>query len=387
MSQEGRRKFSAATGNSHLRYTPHEDLCEDEAMGTAVGDESRASGSRPTIRDVAAAAGVSKSLVSLAFKDPQRVSDKRRQLILRTARKLGYQPNFLARSLATDGSPFVGILVVNLHNPIFAEIADAVRVELDARGEYGLITSATVADDEDPEQPYGRIDSRVIAMLQDLRPKALIVVGTVLEHEGLFDGIPTVYASSEPSRDSECTSVRMDDTQGAELVIDHLRGLGHERIAFVGGQGGAVARTREKAYRRAMESRGLRPIVRPAGYFESDGYAAAEELLALPSPPTAIVSINDISAIGVLAAADDAGVAVPDELAVVGVDNISLSALKRISLTSVDPQNQTIGRLSARAVFDMLADPEEPVKQHLITPELVVRHSTVRENATGDARP
>src|SRR5699024_546289 len=89
MSQEELRKFSAATGNSHLWYTPHEDLCEDEAMGSAVGDEPRASGSRPTIRDVAAAAGVSKSLVSLAFKDPQRVSEKRRQLILRTARTLG----------------------------------------------------------------------------------------------------------------------------------------------------------------------------------------------------------------------------------------------------------------------------------------------------------
>lgn len=347
-------------------------------MGSTADNELRAVGARPTIRDVAAAAGVSKSLVSLAFKDPQRVGERRRELILRTAQELGYQPNFLARSLAADGSPFVGILVVNLHNPIFAEIADAVRVELDARGEYGLITSATVASGEDPAQPYGRIDSRVIAMLQDLRPKALIVVGTVIEREALFAGIPTVYASAEPSRDSGYTSVRMDDAQGAELVIDHLRELGHERIAFVGGLGGAVAKTREIAYRRTMESRGLSPLVRLAGFTESDGYGAAEELLAMPSPPTAIVSINDISAIGVLAAADDAGVAVPDELAVVGVDNISLSALKRISLTSVDPQNQMIGRLSARAVFDILADPDEPAKQHLITPQLVVRHSTMR---------
>src|SRR5699024_6788688 len=154
-------------------------------------------------------------------------------------------------------------------------------------------------------------------------------------------------------------------------------------IAFGGGQGGAVPSTRERAYRRAMESRGLTPIVRPAGYFEHDGYAAAEELLALPSPPTAIVSINDISAIGVLAAADDAGVAVPDELAVVGVDNISLSALKRISLTSVHPQTRAIGRLSAGAVCDMLADPEEPAKQHLITPQLVIRRSTVRDETSG----
>lgn len=336
-------------------------------------------GTRPTIRDVAAAAGVSKSLVSLAFKDPQRVSEKRRELILRTAQTLGYQPNFLARSLAADGSPFVGILVVNLHNPIFAEIADAVRSELDARGEYGLITSATMAAGDDPTQPYGRIDSRVIAMLQDLRPKALIVVGTVVEHERLFTGIPTVYASAEPSPDSGYTSVRMDDSKGAELVIEHLHELGHERIAFAGGLGSTVAKSREIAYRRAMESQGLEPIVRPAGFAESDGYAAATDLLTLPAPPTAIVSVNDISAFGVLAAADDAGVSVPEDLAVVGVDNISLSRLSRISLTSVDPQNQTIGRLSARAVFDILSDPDEPARQHLIAPRLIVRGSTVRD--------
>lgn len=357
-------------------------LCEDEPMGASADEESKASGARPTIRDVAAAAGVSKSLVSLAFKDPQRVSEKRRELILRTAQTLGYQPNFLARSLAADGSPFVGILVVNLHNPIFAEIADAVRTELDARGEYGLITSATMAKGDDPTQPYGRIDPRVVAMLQDLRPKALIVVGTVVEHEGLFTGIPTVYASAEPSPDSGYTSVRMDDTKGAELVIEHLRELGHERIAFTGGLGGTVAKTREIAYRQAMEAQGLEPIVQPAGFVERDGYAAAQELLATRKPPTAIVSVNDISAFGVLAAADEAGVSVPDDLAVVGVDNIALSALSRISLTSVDPQNQTIGRLSARAVFDILANPDQPATQHLITPRLIVRGSTAGESAT-----
>lgn len=297
-------------------------------------------------------------------------------MILRTAQALGYQPNFLARSLATDGSPFVGILVVNLHNPIFAEIADAVRSELDARGEYGLITSATIANGESTSEPYGRIDSRIIAMLQDLRPKALIVVGTVIEHEALFTGIPTVYASAAPSPSSGYSSVRMDDVKGIALVIDHLQELGHDRIAFTGGQGSAVAKSRETAYVEAMHTRRLVPRVQSAGFSEHEGYTAAEKLLRSNVPPTAIVSVNDISAIGVLAAADDAGVRVPEELAVVGFDNIPLSDLERISLTSVDPQNQLIGRLSAQAVFDMLANPDGPVRENLISPSLVVRRST-----------
>lgn len=362
-------------------------MCDDEHMPNSNSDGSRTARSRPTIRDVAAAAGVSKSLVSLAFKEPQRVSERRRELILRSAQSLGYQPNFLARSLAADGSPFVGILVVNLHNPIFAEIADAVRSELDARGEYGLITSATIANDRSPTEPYGRIDSRVIAMLQDLRPKALIVVGTVIEHEALSSGIPTVYASAAPSPGSGYSSVRMDDVSGIALVLDHLQGLGHAQIAFTGGQGSAVAKSRETAYIEAMRSRGLVPRVQSAGFSEHDGYTAAQQLLRSSTPPTAIVSVNDISAIGVLAAADEAGVRVPDQLAVVGFDNISLSGLERISLTSVDPQNQLIGRLSAQAVFDILADPEAPRRENLITPSLVVRRSTVAKPSSGSTSP
>lgn len=345
-------------------------------MGNSNSDEQGNSRPRPTIRDVATAAGVSKSLVSLAFKEPQRVGERRRELILRTARSLGYQPNFLARSLATDGSPFVGILVVNLHNPIFAEIADAVRSELDAHGEYGLITSATIPNGQNASEPYGRIDSRIIAMLQDLRPKALIVVGTVIEHEALFTGIPTVYASAAPNPSSGYSSVRMDDVKGIDLVIDHLQELGHDRIAFAGGQGSAVAKSRETAYVEAMRARGLVPIVQSAGFSEQEGYSAASKLLRSDVPPTAIVSVNDISAFGVLSAADDAGVRVPEELAVVGFDNISLSDLERISLTSVDPQNQLIGRLSAQVVFDMLADPGGPAREDLISPSLVVRRST-----------
>ncbi|QPR39741.1 LacI family DNA-binding transcriptional regulator [Brevibacterium casei] len=334
--------------------------------------------SRPTIRDVAARAGVSKSLVSLAFTDPQKVGPQRRELILEAAQALGYEPNFLARSLARDSAPFVGILVVNLRNPIFAEIAEAVRQELDLNGEYGLITSAAITGSDDPPDSYGRIDPRVIRMLQDLRPKALIVVGTVPEHEDMFRGIPTVYASAAPRPTTEYSSVRMDDAKGMELAVDHLVSLGHTSIGFIGGRGGDVSSGRAVAFADQMESRGLDPLIEPAGFSEVEGYRAANSLLARNHPPTAIVCVNDISAIGALAAADDAGLTVPDDLAVVGFDNIPLAALNRISLTSVDPQNREIGRLSAQAVLDILRTPDNCASESLIAPGLVIRGSTVK---------
>ena len=352
-------------------------MCDDVVMANTGADSASGQRSRPTIRDVAARAGVSKSLVSLAFTDPQKVGPQRRELILEAAQALGYEPNFLARSLARDSAPFVGILVVNLRNPIFAEIAEAVRQELDLNGEYGLITSAAITDSDDLPNSYGRIDPRVVRMLQDLRPKALIVVGTVPEEEAMFRGIPTVYASAAPRPNTEHSSVRMDDAKGMELAVDHLVSLGHTRIGFIGGRGGAVSAGRARAFTTEMESRGLEAVVEQAGFSEAEGYRAANDLLSRDRRPSAVVCVNDISAIGVLAAADDAGVVVPDELAVVGFDNIPLADLNRISLTSVDPQNREIGRLSALAVLELLGAQGTPPSESLITPDLVIRGSTL----------
>lgn len=352
-------------------------VCEDVFMTRAPSPHRSGALPRPTIRDIATAAGVSKSLVSLAFKDASRVSPKRRELILNAANDLGYQPNFLARSLATDGAPFVAILLVNLHNPIFAEIADSVRATLDANGEYGMITTATMPDVESRADHYGQVDPRVISMLRDLRPRALVVVGTVVEHEPLLNGIPTVYASAAPRKGSGYSAVHVDDTAGVDAVVEHLVEQDHERIAFIGGQGGAVSKGREQAYLDTMTSRGLATQVAPAGFSEEEGYQAAKELLKTPEPPTAIVAVNDMSAIGALTAADEAGLSVPGDVAIAGFDNIPLAKLQRISLTTVDPQNQEIGRLAAHSTLERLTDPDSAATEHLIAPRLVIRDSTL----------
>lgn len=340
---------------------------------TPSSGSSPAAPRRATIRDVAEAAAVSKSLVSLAFKDPSRVSEERLSRIRDAALRLGYQPNLLAMSLAGDGVPFVAILVVNLHNPLFADIADAVRAELDLHGQYGLVTSATLPGRENRAASYGRIDPRVVGMLTDLHPRALIVIGTA-HGDPSFSGIPTVYASAAPG--PEATSVRADDRHGMELVVDHLRQGGRRRIAFVGGEAGPVSRSREQAYRAVMQAAGLSPDVRPAGFSEEDGLRAGRDLLQGQRRPDAIIAVNDLAAIGVLTAADELGASVPGELAVTGFDNISLSGLHRIRLTSVDPDNAAIGRWAATAALARIADASLAPEEELIRPRLVVRDTT-----------
>ncbi|WP_188550276.1 LacI family DNA-binding transcriptional regulator [Sediminivirga luteola] len=344
---------------------------------------------RATIRDVAAEAGVSTGLVSLAFKDPARVSAVRRARILDAADRLGYRPNFVARSLAADGSSFIGILLSDLHNPLFAEIADAARQEFDAHGSYALIASATKARPEGraPENPEeggqagsgasargpgglrvpgatggaDRIaDEQVIAMFRDLRPRGVLVIGTIADTallSGLPSATPVVYASAVSPEGSAHPSVRADDDAGMALLFDHLTGRGHQRIAFVGGAGGEVSRLRLEAYLAQAEARGMPALVARADFSEQSGYRAGAELAGLDPRPTAVIAVNDLAGIGVQAAAEQAGLRLPADLAVAAFDNTYLAGLHRISLTTIDPRNAEVGRRAASRLL-LALDPD-----------------------------
>ncbi|WP_129358529.1 MULTISPECIES: LacI family DNA-binding transcriptional regulator [Micrococcaceae] len=331
---------------------------------------------RPTIRDVAAEAGVSKSLVSLAFQDSSRVSSERLDRIRAAAESLGYRPNFLARTLATEGSPFVGILVVDLENPVLTEIAEAARVALHQHGQYGLVASATDVGAAYRGERYGEINEQVLDMFRDLRPRGLVIVGTSVEDARLPVGMPVVFASATAVRGSNHPSVRADDEAGIRLVMDHLVEQGHRVIGFVGGEGGGVSRGRHAAYLRFVRERGLPERAVKAAFSEEEGFEAATAMLTSGSRPTAIVAVSDLVALGVQSAADSMGLRVPEDLAIAGFDNTSIAAMSRISLTSVDPRNRDIGRLAADTIAESIVQPGRITEGVTLMPELVVRRST-----------
>jgi DNA-binding LacI/PurR family transcriptional regulator len=332
-------------------------------------------GRRPTINDVAQRAGVSKSLVSLVMRNSPQVRAAKREAVLEAARELGYRPNTVARSLVEGRTRTVGVVVSDLRNPWYVDILDGFRRVLHADGLRVLIGGG---------QLDNRVDPTVAEAFLDLRVEGLCVVGTLPYDDALAEAmksVPAVVASSHSYELPYVDSVVNDDEDGSHQATEHLIGLGHTRIAHIGGGEDGVAQDRLRGYERAMREHGLADHIRvePSDYDERSGYAATRRLLRSGYRPTGIVAIDDLAGVGALSAAGDAGLAVPADLSVVGYDNTSLAAVGHLSLSSVDPRSTEIGELAARRILARITAAEsaaEEARRDLITPTLMVRRST-----------
>lgn len=325
--------------------------------------------SRATIRDVAARAGVSKSLVSLVYSAPDSVSAERRERVRQAAEELGYRPNHVARSMNSMRDDIVGILVADSRNPVLGEIVDAARAALFATGRLGFVLTA-VAPDEDGT----RLDLDLMSMIADLRPARLLIVGSVPEMRLVREAMPDariVVASAIPVELDGAGSVHADDAAGIALAVAHLVQHGHRRIAHIGGSGGPTADVRATAFRAALAAHGLPPgRVGLSDFTERAGLRAAAELLDAADAPSALVASSDLAAIGALAAVRDRGLS--GRVAVTGYDNTFLADLALADLTSVDPGNHEIGRRAA----ELLTAESAAATVHLIAPRLVIRSSS-----------
>jgi DNA-binding LacI/PurR family transcriptional regulator len=323
--------------------------------------------------DVAERAGVSKSLVSLVLRDSPRVSDERRQRVLKAVEEMGFELNLAARSLATRDSGTIGVLVSDMHNPWAFDVADAARTVLEEAGHTVLFSAVTAA---------GRgVDQSILQAFRDLRVAGLLVVGTVPDKAPFsraVSGGAVVFAGGGPDYIDTADIVRSDDALGMSMVVEHLIAQGHENIVHLGGLGGSVGRERVDGYSAAMEEHGLARYIRvvDADFFQESGYVAAQRALASRSEhqrPTALACINDLAAFGAMTAADERGV----EIAVTGYDNIALGAMPRLGLTTVDPDSSTIGVTGAKTLLERIHGEGSGFVHHSVTPHLVVRKSSL----------
>ncbi|WP_246082991.1 LacI family DNA-binding transcriptional regulator [Nonomuraea diastatica] len=323
---------------------------------------------RPTIRNVAERAGVSKSLVSLVLRGSPHVSEHRRQAVLQAARELGYRPNAVARSLVEGRTHLVGALVANLHNPFYAEFLDGLQESLHGDGLRMLIGNSQW----DPA-----FEDEAVEAFLELRVDGLVLLGIAPTSETLIEATsytPTVVVGE---RDIELDGVDIvvdDDQLGARLAIDHLVELGHKRIAHIEGP----RSSRCEGYLVAMRRHSLAPyiMVEAADATEDSGREASLALLTRDPRPTAIFAASDAVALGVLAAAADLGLRVPEDLSVVGYDNTHLAASRHISLTSVDQPRRAMGRSAAALLSDRIGDPAKGSRLREVRSELIVRRST-----------
>lgn len=328
----------------------------------------KASAAKPTIRNVAERAGVSKSLVSLVMRGSPHVSEARRKAVLKAARELGYRPNAVARSLVEGRTRLIGALVADLHNPFFAEFLDGLQESLHGDGLRMLVGSGRW----DPQ-----FEAEAVEAFLEMRVDGLVLLSVVPGTLGeLARGVPVVVVGE---RDLEGVDIVVDDDElGARLAVDHLVQLGHRRIAHIEGSPSTTARYRRSGYEAAMRRHRLDDliVVQPGDFTEDGGYRAALELLGHPDRPTAIFAPNDLVATGVLSAADERRLRVPADVSVVGYDNTHLAAIRHISLTSVDQPRRDMGRIAAEQLCARIEDPFRTPEQRLVVPHLVIRATT-----------
>jgi DNA-binding LacI/PurR family transcriptional regulator len=321
----------------------------------------------PTIRTVAAQAGVSKSLVSLVLQNSPRVSEQKRQAVLEAMAELGYRLDPVARSLAERRTRTIGIVIDDLSNPWYVELLEGLRPVLHEHGLRPLLAD-------------GRTEPDAVQALSDLRVDGLVLVGTptataVDQVNGLTSSIPTVVAGTREPLLLTVDVVANDDYRGGRLATTHLLDLGHRRVAHIIGEG-EVGRLRRAGYEAVIADAGLAPVCVPGDWTEATGRQVGYALLRYPDRPTAIFAANDLSAVGVLTAADDLGLRVPQDLSVVGYDNTVFAKLDRLSLTTIDSHIAEVGQLAGRTLTARLTGDTGTAGTRLLSPALVVRSST-----------
>ncbi|KHK97806.1 LacI family transcriptional regulator [Microbacterium mangrovi] len=328
--------------------------------------------SRPTIYDVAAAAGVSKSLVSLVLRGSPRVSDASRHAVETAIRELGYRPSRAASALASDRTQAVGLLIDDYANPWFIDLARGLHEVLGPEGyRLSVVDVATASAAEDPVEGLlsSRVDGIVVAM--DV-PAALLGPGAP----------PLVIAGTRAQAAPDTDSVANDDRLGARLAVEHLLALGHRRIAHLPATGGASTARTESATA-VLAAAGIDAVVgTPApGATEPEGYRAALDVLRRHPDATAIFAANDTMAVGVLGAARELGWDVPGRLSVVGYDNSALAGARLIDLTTIDDRSTDVGREAGRLLASRMGGSTAAPAHRTLAPALVVRGTTAPPRA------
>ena len=333
-----------------------------------------------TIKDVALHAGVSVTTVSHVVNDTRHVSKGGRERVELAIRELGYVPSAVARSLKSNTTRTLGMLTPNSSNPYFAEIVRVVEDRCFAAG-YTLILCNT--EDESSRQ---RVYLKVLA---ERRIDGLIVVSTgddealVSQLRGLR--MPTVLLDREID-DPGCDLVETAHMDGGLLAVRHLLSLGHRRIACIGGPAHVTAgEQRIAGWRLALAESGVAPdadaLLWRGGFTSQGGYEAMHAILRTDSVarrPSAVFVCNDLMAIGALRAAHECGVRVPDDLSIVGFDDIELSAYTSPPLTTVAQPKDRIGALAVDMLLERVGGRRRETRKVVLQPELRVRASTAR---------
>jgi len=330
-----------------------------------------------TLRDVAAAAGVHPATASRALNPETHllVSEETARRVADAAARLGYRPNPVARSLRTRRSFTVGVLIPDLNNPLFPPMVRGLEDRLAAHG-YVALLGNTDSDD---------IRERMVFDQMRARHVDGYVLATATSHnevlaEAAAAEIPVVLMN-RTAQDLPFPSVSVDNEQGARAALTHLVKLGHTRIAYIAGpQDTSTGLARLRGFHEGMRSHGLTPdeslISYANAYSVQEGLRCCQELLARGGGFTAIAAANDMVAIGCYAAFDDAGLRCPEDISVIGFNDMPFVDRLHPPLSSIRFPHYQLGTEAAQLLLERISGTDKPVKILFLAPELVVRGST-----------
>lgn len=331
----------------------------------------------PDIREVAKRAGVSLGTVSNVLNRPEIVADETRLRVQRAIDEIGFVRNGSARQLRAGQSQYIGLVVLDVANPFFTEVARGAEDAANAAG-YAVILCNS---DDSVEK-----ESHYLQVLEEQRAHGVLITPVQSDMSSLQRlrqrGIAVVLLD-RPSRIKDLCSVSADDIRGGELATTHLLEQGHERIGFVNGPLSIrQCADRRRGVLRAVRAAGLDPdqvlveIPTPA-LKTKDGEASVEKLLNTRREPTAVFCANDLLALGVMRGLLKQGISIPKDIALVGYDDVEFAGMLATPLTSVRQPKYELGYTAAELLLDEASNPTSHQHKHIVyQPELIVRESS-----------
>ncbi|MCY9657554.1 LacI family DNA-binding transcriptional regulator [Paenibacillus chondroitinus] len=329
----------------------------------------------PKIKDVAQKAGVSVTTVSRVLNGEKYVKDDLKAKVKRAIDELGYAPSHIARSLVRKKTNLIGVIVPDLTSSFYSTILSSIE-ETASLNDYNLLV-CNIIEDTDKELKY-------LNVFHEMR-----VDGIIIMHEKLSDeirnfihklDIPIIFSSVRPV-DHKFISVIIDDYEAAYDATKYLTELGHERIAFIGGDMRDVTsgQNRYVGYRNALKDQRVRIIndyIRFGDYKTQSGYDMMKELLACEPRPTALFAVSDDMAVGAMNCIHDHQLKVPDDISIIGFDGSQLTELVRPRLSSMEQPIQEMGKITVNTMIDIISNPSSSPREDLILKhKLVVRDS------------
>ena len=331
-----------------------------------------------TIKDVARVANVSPSTVSLVLNKKHGIPKETRYKVLRVARELKYTTNLVARSLVKGKSKTVAMMITNTRNPIFPEISYGVD-EVLRKHDYTLNLISTY---DDPD-----LEAKEIETIKARGIDGILMCAALIDSENIKSlnesGFPIVSVLRRAYNCDDLDYVNVDNVKGGYLLAEHLIRLGHKRIGIIKGpMKNSTAIERFQGAIQAFRDYGLNiqdDLIHNGDYFKMSGYIATNELLNMPKKkyPTAIFVSNDEMALGALEAIMDIGLRVPEDISLVGFNDVEAASLPSIALTTISLNANEMGRLGAQRLIDKIEKKKGYSKrfQVILEPELIIRKS------------